>query len=83
MSADPVIVFINAAKVEVPPGATAMDAVRRWDAGVAAQIAAGERQLADARGLPTAADGIVYGGAIYRVISARRGAGAESTASDR
>ena len=83
MSPDPVVVFINAARVEVPHGATAMDAVRRWDARAAEQISAGERQLADARGLPTAADGIVYGGAIYRVISARRGASAESTTTER
>jgi hypothetical protein len=72
MTADPTIVFINANRVETPPGSTALDAVRRWDAAEAERIAAGERQLSDARGLPIDASSSVYGGAIYRVIGAKR-----------
>lgn len=73
MTVDPIIVFVNAQRVEVPPGTTALDAVRRWDAGTAEQIAAGQRQLSDARGLPISTESTVYGGAIYRVIGGRRG----------
>jgi hypothetical protein len=73
MNADPIVIFVNAQRVEVPPGTTALDAVRRWDPATAAQIDAGDRQLSDARGLPISGDSTVYGGAIYRVIGGRRG----------
>jgi hypothetical protein len=82
MTAEPIIVFVNATRVEVPPGVTALEAVRRWDAGIAAQITAGDRTLSDARGLPLPAESLVYGGAIYRVIGGRRGAGAEPAAAE-
>lgn len=70
---DHVIVFVNAQRVEVSPGSTALDAVRAWNDDTAERVTRGERQLSDARGLPIAADSPVYGGAIYRVIGGRRG----------
>jgi hypothetical protein len=74
---DSIIVFINAERVEVPAGSTALDAVRLWNPATAEQIAAGARQLSDARGLPIGSDSAVYGGAIYRVIGGRRGIAAD------
>jgi hypothetical protein len=76
MPPDSIIVFINAQRVDVPAGSTALDAVRRWNAESAAQIASGTRQLSDARGLPIDADTLVYGGAIFRVTGGRRGVAA-------
>lgn len=73
MTPESIVVFVNAQRVDVPPGSTALDAVRVWNADSAAQVASGARQLADARGLPIGADSPVYGGAIYRVIGGRRG----------
>lgn len=73
MPPESIIVFINAQRVDVPAGATALDAVRQWNAETAEQIASGSRQLSDARGLPIASDTPVYGGAIFRVIGGRRG----------
>lgn len=70
---DHVIVFVNAQRVEVAPGSTALDAVRAWNGDTAEQVIRGERQLSDARGLPIAADTPVYGGAIFRVVGGRRG----------
>ena len=68
-------VFINAAGVDVPEGATALDAVRLWDAAAARDVQAGRRALADSRGLPAAPDTPVYGGAIFRLVSARAARG--------
>ena len=64
-------VFINAAGVDVPDGSTALDAVRLWDAEAARSVESGVRALTDSRGLPAAPDAPVYGGAIFRLVSAR------------
>lgn len=69
--ARPVRVYVNSAPVDVPAGATALDAVRRHDAALADRIAAGERLITDSRGLPTPAGSTVHGGAIFRVVAAR------------
>lgn len=68
-------VYVNGRGVAVPAGASALDAIRAADPAAADRIVAGERAIADSRGLPIAADSPAYGGAIYRVISARRMAG--------
>lgn len=81
MLPDTIIVFVNAERVDVPRGSTALDAVRAWNPESAEQIASGKRQLADARGLPIGADSLAYSGAIYRVIGGRRGL-AEAPAAD-
>jgi hypothetical protein len=82
MPPDTIVVFIDAERVEVPPGSTALDAVRRWNPDTAEQVASGARQLSDARGLPLGADSAVYGGAIYRVIGGRRGTAGAPPAGD-
>lgn len=67
----PVIrVYVNNAPVDVPVGATAAEAVRAWDGAVADQIRAGERAIADSRGIVTAPDGVTFAGAIYRIVRA-------------
>lgn len=69
----PVRVYVNAAPVDVAAGASALDAVRAFDAGIAASVIAGERAIADSRGIVTAPDGPVHGGAIYRIVRNRAG----------
>ncbi len=73
---DSVRAFVNERGVDVPPGATALDAVRAFDAlaatALAADVAAGARAVVDSRGLPVDAASPVHGGAIYRVLAARR-----------
>ena len=68
--------FVNERGVGVPPGATALDAVRAFDAlgdtTLGDDVAAGTRVIVDSRGLPVDAAAPAYGGAIYRVLPARR-----------
>jgi hypothetical protein len=64
-------VYVNSTGVTVPAGATALDAVRSQDPSAAAAVVAGDRVITDSRGLPIAADTPAYGGAIYRLASAR------------
>lgn len=68
-------VYVNGRGVDVAAGATALDAVRAVDPEAAERIAAGQRAIADSRGLPIAAESPAYGGAIYRIIAARRPTG--------
>ena len=65
-------VYVNSTGLDVPDGATALDAVRAWNAAAADEVAIGERVIADSRGLPAAPDTPAHGGAIYRVLPARR-----------
>jgi hypothetical protein len=64
-------VYVNSTGLDVPDGATALDAVRAWNAAAADEVAVGERVIADSRGLPTQPDSPAHGGAIYRVLPAR------------
>ncbi len=73
-------VFVNERGLDVPHGATALDAVRARDAAEGERVAAGERQITDSRGLPVPAEAAAYGGAIYRTIPARRAGAAEDVA---
>lgn len=79
MPPEQVVVFINAQRVEVPSGSTALEALRVWSAESAKQVEGGARTLSDARGLPIGAESPVYGGAIYRVTGGRRGVGDPTT----
>lgn len=72
IDARPVRVFINERGVSVPPGSDMLTAVRAFDAALGDAVAAGEARLTDSRGLPLAADTPVHGGAIVRVLGARR-----------
>lgn len=65
-------VYINAACVEVPSSATALDAVEAWNAAKAAAIRSGERMITDSRGLPADPASPVHNGAIFRIVRARQ-----------
>jgi hypothetical protein len=65
-------VYVNSTGLDVPDGATALDAVRAWNPAAADEVAIGQRVIADSRGLPASPDSPAHGGAIYRVMPARR-----------
>ena len=64
-------VFVNGVGLDVPAGATALDAVRGWDPAAADAVARGASVITDSRGLPAPSDAHVEAGAIFRVIPAR------------
>ena len=66
-----VAVFVNAQRLELSADSTALDAVRAWNAEAAREVEMGARVVLDSRGLPIPADTRVYGGAIFRLASAR------------
>jgi hypothetical protein len=69
---DPIRAYVNGRGVDVPAGATALDAVRAADPAVADAIAAGDRALTDSRGLPIEGSVVLAAGSILRVVSGRR-----------
>lgn len=69
---DVIRAYVNGKGVDVPAGASALDAVRVYDTAVADQIAAGERALTDSRGLPLDPAFVLVGGSIMRIVSGRR-----------
>ncbi|HEX6944538.1 MAG TPA: hypothetical protein VF128_16550 [Gemmatimonadaceae bacterium] len=69
---DVIRAYVNGKGVDVPTGASAIDAVRAWDAGAAEQVVAGERALTDSRGLPLEPSAILTAGSIVRLVSGRR-----------
>jgi hypothetical protein len=64
-------VYVNERGVSVPPGSTALDAVRSLFPEQADDIAAGVLRLTDSRGLPIGHDTPLTGGAIFRVVPVR------------
>ena len=69
---DVIRAYVNGRGVDVPTGASAIDAVRAWDAAAAEQVVAGERALTDSRGLPLEPSAILTAGSILRLVSGRR-----------
>jgi hypothetical protein len=69
---DVIRAYVNGKGVDVPVGASAIDAVRAYDAAAADQVAAGERALTDSRGLPLEPASVLVGGSIMRIVSGRR-----------
>lgn len=63
--------FVNGTGVNVPHGATVLDAVRAADPEAAAAVAGGTRAIADSRGLAIDPATPVTGGAVLRVVSAK------------
>lgn len=78
---DTVRVFVNATGLDVASCATVLDAVRAWNAEEADAVARGTRAVTDSRGLPVPADGPVYAGAIFRIVSSRATAAEPDVAS--
>ena len=64
--------YVNAKGVDVPPGATALDAVRTFSADEADAVSRGERVITDSRGLPVGGDVTVHAGSIFRTVTARK-----------
>jgi hypothetical protein len=67
-------VFVNATAVDLPPGATALDAVRAWRAAEADAVAGGARLITDSRGLPIDATTPMPAGGILRTVPNRAAA---------
>lgn len=68
---DPIVVFVNGARVEVAAPATALQAVRAWSADAAGDVEQGSRALTDSRGLALPPDTPLHAGAIVRVVAVR------------
>lgn len=64
--------YVNGKGVDVPAGATAIDAVRVWNNEAADQVIVGDRALTDSRGLPLEPDAPIVSGTIMRIVSGRR-----------
>jgi hypothetical protein len=81
---DTIRVFVNASGVDVPSGATAVDAVRVFDAALADAVAGGTRVITDSRGLPIDGATPMSAGSILRLIAKREraAAAAESDSAD-
>jgi hypothetical protein len=73
-------VFVNAAGVDVPSGSTALDAVRAFDAGAAADVEGGRRLITDSRGLPIDGSAAMSAGSIIRLVAKRDRAAADDSA---
>ena len=71
-------VFLNAVAVDVPAGASVMDAVRCWSSDEAAAVSRGDRVITDSRGLPVESDLRVSAGSIFRLLPARRRAASDA-----
>jgi hypothetical protein len=79
---DTVRVFVNASGLDVPAAATALDAVRAWNAEEADAVSRGARAITDSRGLPVAPEEPVYAGAILRLVGSRAAAASSPEADD-
>lgn len=76
-------VFVNAVGVNVPAGASILDAVRALSASDADALTRGEKLVTDSRGLPISADHTVSAGSIFRLLPVRkRGEAAEPEGND-
>ena len=70
---DTILAFVNERPVRVPPGATAADLVRAFDAALAGRLDSGQAYLTDGRGIRIEPGTPVTPGDIIRaVVSARR-----------
>jgi hypothetical protein len=65
-------IYINSRPVDVAPGATAIDAVKTWNAAEAESILSGDKAITDSRGIHLTNDAPVHNGAIFRIVRARQ-----------
>lgn len=70
-SIEQVVAFVNGTRVEVPNGAKVVDAVAAADAAAAAAVRAGTMSVVDSRGIAVAADQVVSGGYVMRLVPVR------------
>lgn len=66
-------VFVNASGVDVPAGATALDAVRAFDETLARDVDESRRLITDSRGLPIDPSTAMSAGSILRLVANRAG----------
>ena len=64
-------VFVNGMGLDVPAGATALDAVALHAADDAERVRSGALLVTDSRGLPVPADSPLFNGAVFRLIANR------------
>jgi hypothetical protein len=64
-------VFVNSHPLDLPSGASALEAVRAFDANEASAVSEGLRVITDSRGLPLAPSTVMSAGSILRVVAAR------------
>lgn len=64
-------VFVDGRGVDLPRGASAIDAVAAIDPALATAVRLGDRIVTDSRGLPIDAATPISGGAILRLIPRR------------
>jgi hypothetical protein len=73
-------VYVNASRVDVPPGSTALDAVRAWSPDAAAEVSTGGRGIVDSRGPPLDPAARMSAGSILRLVAVReRGSASDAT----
>ncbi len=73
-------VYVNGRGVDAPSEGSPVDAVRLFDAELAAAVVAGDRRITDSRGLAVADGDALYNGAIFRVIANRQRPGGDADA---
>ena len=72
-------VYVNASRVDVPAGSTALDAVRAWSADAADEVSTGGRGIVDSRGLPLDPAAPMSAGSILRLVVVRKRANDDDT----
>lgn len=71
---DPTLrIYVDSKPVDVPKQATVIEAIEIADPELASSVRAGTGRVTDSRGLPIAADTLLHGGAILRVVAVRPG----------
>jgi hypothetical protein len=65
-------VYVDAKPVDVSVSATVLDALKAADAALALAVQQGVSVVTDSRGLPISPDAPLHGGAILRVVAARK-----------
>ena len=69
--------YVNASRVDVPAGSTALDAVRAWSEDAAAEVSSGGRGIVDSRGLPLDPAAPMSAGSILRLVAVRSRGGTD------
>ena len=64
-------VYVNASRVDIPAGSTALDAVRAWSADAADEVVTGGRGIVDSRGLALDPAAPMRAGSILRLVLVR------------
>ncbi len=64
-------VFVNGRGLDAPSGGNVLDAIAMHSAADASAVAAGALIVTDSRGLPVPADGVLFNGALFRLVPNR------------